>query len=248
MSLRSYNCIILHVSTLFSLISTSALAGPPFKTDDPQPVDYLHWEFYIASEQQFTKHETDATYPHIEINYGAIPNVQLHIVAPLGYVHTIEGTHYGYSDTEIGVKYRFVKETEMLPQIGLFPLIEIPTGNENEHLGNGKIQAYVPLWIQKSWGKLTTYGGGGVWYNPGSDRKNWAFAGWEIQYDFSELLTLGGEINYQTAATQDYEPNAGFNLGGFVNLSEQHHILFSLGRNLSGETAITGYIGYQYCL
>ena len=132
-----------------------------------------------------------------------ISNVQLHIVAPLGYVRTSGGTHYGYSDTEIGVKYRFVEETETMPQIGSFPLIEIPTGNENEQLGNGEIQVYFPLWIQKSWGKFTSYGGGGVWYNPGPNRKNWTFTGWEIQYDFSEFITLGSEIYYQTAATQD---------------------------------------------
>jgi hypothetical protein len=245
MSFRSCKYTILRIIILFSLISASALAGPPFKTDDPQPVDYLHWEFYIASAQQFMRHESDATCPHIEINYGAISNVQLHIVAPLGYVHTSEGTHYGYSDTEVGLKYRFVEETETVPQIGFFPLIEIPTGNENKQLGNGKIQAYVPLWVQKSWGKFTTYGGGGVWYNPGPDRKNWAFTGWEIQYDFSGLITLGGEIYCQTAETQDSESSTGFNLGGFVNLNEHHHILFSLGHNISGETTFTGYIGYQ---
>jgi hypothetical protein len=174
-----------------------------------------------------------------------MPDVQLHIVCPMGYVHSTTGTHYGYSDTEVGVKYRFVDETETLPQIGLFPLIEIPTGNENKQLGNGDFQAYLPLWIQKSCGKLTTYGGGGVWYNPGPDRKNWGFAGWEIQYDFSEFFTLGGDINSQTAATQESEASASFNLGGFVHLNEHHHILFSLGHTLYGESAFTGYFGYQ---
>jgi hypothetical protein len=191
------------------------------------------------------RHESDITGPHIEINYGVVSNIQIHLIAPLTYVHTSEGTHYGYSDTEIGVKYRFIEETEIVPQIGSFPLIEIPTGNKNNQLGNGQIQAYLPLWIQKSWGNLTTYGGGGVWYNPGPDRKNWIFTGWEIQYDFSEFITLGSEIYYQTAETQDSESSAGVNFGGFVNLNERHHILFSLGRNLSGETTITGYVGYQ---
>lgn len=243
--LLSHLKIRIITSILFLLWPIQALAGPPFKTDDPQPVDYLHWEFYIASEQQFTRQETDATCPHVELNYGAISNVQLHIVVPLGYVHSADGTHYGFSDTEIGLKYRFIQETETAPQIGIFPLIEVPTGDENKQLGNGKIQAYMPLWIQKSWGDLTTYGGGGVWYNPGSDRKNWAFAGWELQYDFSRFITLGGEIYYQTADTQDSQSSAGFNIGGFINLNEHHHILFSFGRNLSGETALTGYIGYQ---
>ncbi len=241
---HTHGCI-LPVIILLLAISSPAIAGPPFKTDDPQPVDYHHWEFYIASEQQFTRQETDATSPHFEVNYGVMSNVQLHIVAPLGYVRSAEGTHYGYADTELGIKYRLLEETESVPQIGFFPLIEIPTGNANEQLGNGKIQAYFPLWIQKSWGKITTYGGGGIWYNPGPDRKNWVFTGWEIQYDFSTLVTLGSEIYYQTSGTQDSRSSAGFNFGGFINLSEEHHILFSLGRTLSGETAMTGYVGYQ---
>jgi len=191
------------------------------------------------------KHESDATCPHIEINYGALPDVQLHIVAPLGYVHSIAGTHYGYSDTEIGIKYRLVEETETLPQIGFFPLIEIPTGDEKKQLGTGEVQAYIPLWIQKSWGKLTTYGGGGIWFTPRPDRKSWGFAGWEVQYDFSEYVTFGGELNSQTAATQDSEASASFNLGGIINLNEHHHILFSVGQTLYGEAATTGYIGYQ---
>jgi hypothetical protein len=242
---RFWRYIPFSINVLFLLMPTPTAAGPPFKTDDPQPVDYRHWEFYIASAQQFRTHETDATYPHIEINYGALSNVQVHIVAPLGYVHTNEGTHYGYSDTEIGIKYRAVEETEATPQIGFFPLVEIPTGDENKQLGNGKIQAYLPVWIQKSWGNFTTYGGGGIWYNPGSGQKNWIFAGWELQYDFSKIITLGSEIYYQTAEIQNSVSSTGFSVGGFIHVTEDHHILFSVGRNLSGETTFTGYIGYQ---
>lgn len=234
------------LTTVLSLFNAAeSLAGPPFRTDDPQPVDYLHWEFYLASMQQFGHRETDATLPHFEMNYGVVPNVQLHLVAPLGYVHTDGGTHYGYADTELGVKYRFVDETEDVPQVGIFPLIEIPTGDETRELGSGEIQAYVPVWLQKSLGKLTTYGGGGLWYNPGVGQKNWLFVGWEAQYDLSEAVTLGGEVFYQTADSQESEPSDGFSFGGFLNLNEQSHILFSLGRNISGSLAISGYIGYQ---
>jgi len=245
MLLKVWKCTLLCTIVLFLLMPSLMSAGPPFKTDDPQPVDYLHWEFYIASAQQFMSHETNSTYPHIEINYGAISNMQIHLVAPLGYVHTNEGTHYGYSDTEIGVKYRIIDETETTPQIGFFPLIEIPTGDEKKQLGNGQLQAYLPIWIQKSWGNFTTYGGGGVWYNPGPEQKNWTFTGWELQYDFSQIVTLGSEIYYQTADTKESESSAGFNIGGFVNLNAQHHILFSVGHSLSGEAALSGYIGYQ---
>ena len=230
---------------LSSFFALEAFAGPPFLTDDPEPVDFRHWEFYVASIQNFHMGETDATLPHFEINYGVVPNVQLHLIAPLGYVHTVEGNHYGYSDTELGIKFRFVEESETAPQIGVFPLIELPTGNQNEELGTGKAQVYFPIWVQKSWGKFTTYAGGGFWYNPGVGQQNWTFGGWEAQYDFSEVVTLGGELYYQTADTQDSQSSGGFNVGGYINLNENDHILFSVGRTVSGATTITGYIGFQ---
>ncbi len=230
---------------LLGLVALNAFAGPPFKTDDPQPVDFLHWEFYVASEQEYGRHETNATCPHFEINYGAAPNLQVHLVAPLGYVHAEDGTHYGYSDTELGLKYRFLEESDAAPQVGVFPMIEIPTGDQSRGLGSGKVQAYLPVWVQKSWGKFTTYAGGGYWYNPGPGQRNWLFTGWEAQYDFSEVVTLGGELYYQTADNEETTASAGFNVGGYINVTENHHILFSVGRDLARSASTTAYIGYQ---
>ncbi len=142
------------VSFLLFLAGVSTtFAGPPFFTDDPEPVDFHHWEFYLASEQQHLRQMASATLPHVEVNYGAFPNVQLHLVAPLEYVRAGDVRHYGYSDTELGVKYRLFDETEGLPQVGIFPLVEVPTGAKDKQLGSGTVQVYLPLWFQKSWGK-----------------------------------------------------------------------------------------------
>lgn len=35
-------------------VSSIALAGRPFQTDDPEPVDLHHLEFYVASQQTLT--------------------------------------------------------------------------------------------------------------------------------------------------------------------------------------------------
>jgi len=236
---------VLSLFLVLFTISQNVLAGPPFDTDDPQPVDFLHWEFYIASMQHFEKSGSDATLPHLEVNYGAAPNLQLHIVAPMGYAHATGETHYGYSDTEIGAKYRFIQETDNTPQVGVFPLVEIPTGNQAKDLGHGKTQVFLPVWIQKSWGDFTTYGGGGYWYNPGTDSKNYVFAGWEAQYDFSKLLTLGCEIYYHTADSPSSKSESAFNIGGYVNFNEHNHLLFSIGRSMASGGATTGYLGYQ---
>ena len=36
-------------------------------------------------------------------------------------------TTYGLGDTEIGMKYRFIHETDTTPQVGTFPIMHIPT-------------------------------------------------------------------------------------------------------------------------
>ncbi len=237
--------ILLPLGTLL-LLAGGARAGPPFSTDDPQPVDLFHWEFYLASEQQFgSTGRVEATLPHLEINYGALAGVQLHVVAPMGYLRADGRTSYGYGNTEIGMKYRFIGETERVPQAGIFPLVELPTGDRAKDIGSGRPQVFLPVWIQKSWGSLTTYGGGGFWYNPGDGRKNFAFAGWQIQYDFSRAVTLGCEAYYRGADTEDARSAGGISIGGYINLDDNNHILFDIGHSVSGEQFTTGYIGYQ---
>ena len=188
-------------SVLTVLFAAETFAGPPFKTDDPEPVDYLHWEFYIASQQQFKRLETNVTSPHFELNYGVLPEVQLHLLAPLGYVHTVDGTHYGYSDTELGVKYRFVEETEKAPQIGVFPLIELPTGNQNEQLGTGKAQVYVPLWVQKAGENSRRMQGAAFGITPVLDKKTGLLKDGNFNTIFRRLsrLAVNSTTNQPTA-------------------------------------------------
>jgi len=225
-----------------------SFAGPPFITDDPEPVEFKHWEYYISSIGQYQKNLYSGTLPHFEVNYGLISNVQVHLILPINYNYINNRTFQsGYADTEFGIKYRFVQETDNMPQISTFPIVEIPTIKDSR-FSNGKTQLYLPIWIQKSWNKLTTYGGAGYWINPGTNNKNWIFAGWEIQYDFSKLLTLGGELYYYTATTTDSRSSVAFNLGGFINFSEKVHIIFSFGHNLTNDNFFTSYAGLLWTI
>jgi hypothetical protein len=69
--------------TVVLILSRNAFAGPPYITDDPEPVEYQHWEVYFASIFAKQPDAWTSTAPHLEVNYGPIPNVQLHIIAPL---------------------------------------------------------------------------------------------------------------------------------------------------------------------
>jgi len=190
-----------------ALLSPSrAVAGPPFVTDDPEPVAYGHYEFYTLSTGTAVRGDTAGVAPAWEFNYGIIPNGQIHIIVPLAFDAPAGGpSQFGLGDTELGLKYRFIDEDKngSRPMVGVYPLIELPSGNESLGLGAGNMRAYLPLWVQRSFGDWTTYGGGGYWINHGDgtlNRDYWFF-GWLLQQQVTKQLAIGGEIFHQTAVT-----------------------------------------------
>jgi hypothetical protein len=251
---------ILSLLTVWSAVfSTSAQAGPPFLTDDPEPVEYQHGEFYVFSLLEATKGATAVQVPAFEFNYGIAEETQFHIIAPLDcFASTGNPTEYGLGDIQLGLKYRFLKETDDWPQMAIFPLLMIPSGDANRGLGNGGVWGTLPIWAQKSWGKWTTYGGGGFAINPTSGRKDYLFGGWLLQRKLTEKLTLGGEVYFQGAdsvrtqslALSDVggidQSSALFNLGGFYDFNKNVHLLFSAGYSLAGDKIVPGYLGLQY--
>jgi hypothetical protein len=248
--LRSILPIILLSAVFWSVlvfVPKFAWAGPPFVTDDPEPVEFRHWEIYLAAQYKHDRDQDSSTLPHLEINYGAIPNVQIHLIAPLVYVKPEgSGSQYGYGDTELGVKFRFIQEKDYIPQVGIFPMVEFPTGDSDKDLGNGRTQYFLPVWLQKSWGPWTTYGGAGYWINPGDDNKDWWQFGWLIQRKITEMLTLGTELYYKTTSTEDGKDTTGYSFGAIVNITENHHILLSAGQDIDGPNYFSAYIGYQF--
>ena len=238
--------IVLFIGLFFSLASP-VFAGPPFNTDDPEPVPFKHWEFYISSIDFLQPDSKSGTLPHFEVNYGVIPNVQLHLQIPLNYLLEGNKFDYGYGNTEFGVKIRFLNLKESKIQIGIFPIFEIPTV-QNENFSDNHVQSFLPVWFQKSWTKLITYGGGGYCFNPGYNNRNWQFIGWEAQYALTEKVTLGWEVFYKTAATADSKGYLGFNLGGFINFSEHFHFIFSFGQTITGEKGIMAYTGLLWTI
>ena len=223
-----------------------AYAGPPFLTDDPEPVELHHWEVYLATQQSHSSDGWAGTAPHFEVNYGVLPDMQLHLIAPWVYDRPSGGpSHSGYGDTELGAKYRFIHETDSLPQVGLFPIVELPTGKSSDGLGNGKTQVFLPVWLQKALGDWTTYGGGGYWVNPGEGNRDYWVAGWEVQRKITESFTAGVELFYRTADTDGGRSSVVLNPGGIWNISDTYHILFSAGHTVQGPSEFEGYLGFQ---
>ena len=228
-----------------------AFAGPPFRTDDPVPVDYEHAELYLFATGSQARGSNEGVAPAIEANYGFAPNAVLHVILPGAYSREDGTTNWAYGDTEIGIKYQFLDGGPDAKGLmaGVFPLVVLPTGDEHLGLGGGETQFFLPLWLQRDFGPWTTYGGGGYWINPGTGNKDYWFAGWLLQRQVTDRLVLGGELFYQTADTADGVDSTGFNLGGVYDFTPQHHLLFSAGtgiQNASETNTFSYYLGYQY--
>jgi hypothetical protein len=251
------------------LYSGAAWAGPPFATDDPEPVGAHAWEINTALTGQRAQDGTAALLPVIDINYGLVSGVQLHLQPQAAFVRTnavpagtpadeinepgvdlkdrlphppVGGspaaTAYGLGDTEIGVKWRLTPGSEADDgwMISVYPLAEIPTGNAARNLGAGAASYYLPVWFQRSFGKVTTFGGGGYWINHGTGSRNCWAAGWAALYAVTEALQLGGEVFAKTADAVGQSGLVGFSLGGSYALSKDTAVLFAAGRGVGGTT------------
>lgn len=227
-------------------------AGPPFQTDDPEPIAYGHYEFYVFGSADGTPIETDTAGPAVEFNWGALPNLHLHIVIPATAVFPAgdEPREFGLGDIELGAKYRFVQETRHRPMIGTFPMFEAPTGNPNRGLGVGKGWAKLPIWLQKSFGPWTTYGGVGENVNNAPGFRNCTYGGWLLQRDIGKRLTLGAEVfshGGEGPGTPQPRSATMVDLGGYYYFRKPaFQLLFCYGHTAAGGTENYAYLGLYW--
>lgn len=248
---------------LFFLLAASPLSaqGPPYQTDDPVPVDFHHYEFYIFGAADGTPVVFTSTGPAFEFNWGALPRVQLHAILPWGesapsnspiYAPAGQGkSAFGLVDMELGAKIAFIKESNHFPQIGSFTMFEIPTGNYDKGLGVGKVWYKLPIWMQKNWGKWLFDGGVGYEVVPQTDYRNFPYTGWLVKKELSERLELGAEVfahGPEGKAAPQTQSSAMVDIGGYYhfkhNLNEQ--FLFCYGHSVAGQTENYAYVGMYW--
>jgi len=234
--------------------------GPPFQVDDPVPVDYGHYEFYIFGGLDGTPAEIDSTGPAFEFNWGAIPNVQLHAILPWGAivpsnnpVYLPGGTGpsaFGLTDMELGVKYGFIKQTKRRPQIGSFTMFEMPTGSYTKGLSVGKVWYKLPLWAEKDWGHWTACGGAGYQLVKQTQYRSFPYGGFLLKRELSERLELAAEVfshareGFAAAQTQ---ASTLIDAGGYYHFKMPGmQLLFAYGHSIAGQTENYAYLGMYW--
>ena len=223
------------------------VAGPPFLTDDPVPVDFANNEFYLLGTLDHADETSAIAGPAIEYNRGIAPETQFHIVVPVAWNVPAHGSAAaGIGDVELGIKYRFVNDLAGGLQAGIFPMVEIASGSARRGLGNGRTWYRLPLWVQKSAGAWTFDGGGGVIVNPATGMNNATFGGVLAQYTFSPRWTLGAEVFRQNAMATDQPGYTLLNAGGYLNFSQNFSVLFSVGASVAGARHNVAYLGLYW--
>jgi len=247
----------------FVLVASSRLCaqGPPYQTDDPVPVDYQHYEFYIFGSADGTPAEMDSQGPAFEFNWGAVPRVQLHAILPWGVVAPsnnpvylpagVGPTNFGLTDVELGAKIAFIRESKHIPQIGSFTMFEMPTGNSDKGLGVGKVWYKLPIWFQKNWGKWLFDGGGGYQVVPQTGYRDFPYTGWLVKKELNERLELGAELfahGREGLAAAQTQKSAMIDVGGYYHFKhhEGQQFLFCYGHSIAGQTENYAYLGMYW--
>jgi hypothetical protein len=226
---------------------TIARAGPPFLTDDPEPVERGHTEVNLAMQGTRADAASAGTLS-ADVNFGCAREMQCHVAVPLGFASSPGGPcQAGLGDVELGVKYRFVDQPEDGIMVAIYPTAFLPTGDAARGLGNGHAQFLLPVWVQKIIGPWTWDAGTGYLVNQAPDARNSWYLGLLAQRSLGDRLRLGAEVFHRTALAQDAPATSGFNLGATVKLTDTRNLLVSVGRGLQGISAnrFSFHAGYQ---
>lgn len=85
------------------------MAGPPFMTDDPEPIELGHSEGYVFTTYN-KGHDSirPVQAPAAEFNTSPMDEVHLHLMVPFTSMYPGAGgtAQHGLGDVEVGIKYR----------------------------------------------------------------------------------------------------------------------------------------------
>lgn len=218
---------------LFGVASTAALAGPPFLTDDPGPVDRHHAEINLIAQQNHAAVRRAGSVSG-EVNIGCAAETQCHAAVPVAFDRPVGArSQVGLGDAELGVKYRFLDRPDEGWSAAVYPTLNLPTGAAGRGLGNGRAQLLLPLWVQRSFGEWSIDAGVARLINRAPDAHDSWFSGLLAQRSFGDRFSLGAELFLRTSAAAGEPSAVGFNIGAIVAVSPHRNLLVSAGRGVT---------------
>jgi hypothetical protein len=214
------------VLLLLVLGAVTATAQQPFVTDDADTTPKRHFHFEFSNEfdllQRSSFPSRKQNTADFELDYGLFDRVEIGIESPLLTIFnapgTIPKTPSGIGDTNVSLKYNFLREREdsRMPAMAVAFDLELPTGDTKRQLGSGLSDYYMNGILQKSVGKKTKLRlNGGILFSGnettgviGIKTRGTVFtAGGSLVKQFTPQLQLGMELT--GAVTKDFQLGKG---------------------------------------
>jgi Putative MetA-pathway of phenol degradation len=223
------------VAFALGLCTVRSFAGPPYRSDDPEPTDYQHYEIYAFTNGIINQDGTSGA-GGIDFNYGGAPNLQLTATLPVGYTFSSGGPFLGgLSNIELAAKYRFLTQANFGLDVAVFPRVFLPSASSN--VGESHVSFLLPIWVEKDWGKWSAFGGGGCEINRGGSSQDFCLAGLVITNQITPKLQVGLEMFHQTSDTQGGSATTSLGTGVRYDLNEHYHLLGYVGRGIENAQA-----------
>ena len=228
------------------LLPLQALAGPPYTTDDPEPTDTGHYEIYFFGEGASSRDGRDGS-AGIDFNYGAAENLQLTATLPIAWnAPAGGGGATGLGNVELAVKYQFLHQREAGVDAAFFPRVFLPAGSSA--VGENHASLLLPLWLQRSSGAWTVFGGGGCEIHRGGDSRDFCMLGTALTYQVNERFQIGAEVYHQTADTRSGGAGTDFDVGATYDLDAHFHLIASAGPGLQNRDRTDRVVWYAALL
>jgi hypothetical protein len=231
---------------LFIMCSPTALAGPPYVTDDAEPTDYKRFEIYMFGGGTAVRGDNSGE-AGIDFNYGVAPDTQLTVVVPFAYDRQSgTPTATGLGNVELAIKYRFLHQDRSGWDVSFFPRVFLPSASHA--VGESHALLLLPIWVQKDWGDWSTFGGGGCAINHGGLSRDFCLAGWAVVRQILPKLQLGAELYYRTADSQVAHASAGIGVGARYDVDDHYHWMASFGPGIENAAEANRYTWYAALL
>lgn len=212
---------------LVLLLPLSAIAGPPYVTDDPEPTDTGHFEIYLFGAGTHTLDGADGA-AGLDFNYGAAKDLQLSATFPIAYEHPVGAPIIGgLGNVELAAKYRFLHQEDFGVDVVVFPRVFLPSGSHR--VGDQHAVFFLPVWLGREIGAWTTFGGGGCAINRGDGSQDYCLLGWAVTRKIADDLEIGAEIYHQTPDAKGARTSTSLGVGARYDLNETFHIVTSIG-------------------
>jgi len=227
-----------------------AQGGPPMITDDPGTPGPGNWEINIAATTVRSSPGSESELPLVDINYGVGERIQLkYEVAWLA--QRVEGEHSrsGFSNSLLGVKWRFHDTGENLWRISTYPQIELR--NPRSHsvrrgLAEDGRRVLLPIEVERDFANV------GVNFEVGRELDSRGDDTWlggiVLGHSFSPNLELMTELHGESSGSTR-ESQIAANFGARITVAGAGTLLVSAGRDLHNRledrSGFFGYLGWQ---